>query len=83
MIARRIGPEEASKIAGITIKRFDEFYNGRVPVREGAYYAIVASSPAIGVAYCDEPQPGFARADKSYRIGFANGIDGTLVCFAG
>ena len=79
MVARKIGPKEANKIPGITIKRFDEFFDDKVPVREGIYYAIVASSPAVGIAYCDEPQPGFARAERNYRIGFANGIDGTVV----
>ncbi len=81
MVARRISPEEANRIPRITIKRFNEFYDGKVPVNQGLYYAIVASSPAVGVAYCNGPQPGFSRADRNYYIGFANGIDGTPVCF--
>lgn len=80
MVAIRISHDEARRIQGVTIARFVD-HDGRVSVANGTYYAIVASSPAIGVAYSNEPHPGFERADANYRIGFANGIDGTIVCF--
>lgn len=81
MVARRISIDDARSIEGITIARFAHFPDGRVPVREGMYYAIVASSPAIGVAYSNNPHDGFARADFDCLMGFANGKDGTIACF--
>ena len=81
MVARRISLEEAIGISGINIRRFDEFYDGRVPIRAGLYYAIVASSSAVGVAYCEDSQPGFVRADNNYNIGFAGGEGSAIACF--
>ncbi len=80
MTNNRISSVEAKEISGVKIYSFSDYDSGKIAIRAGQYYKIVADSPDSGVVISDKPIEGFAMAEYNCRIGKVSEIENCATC---